>query len=132
MTERDLDERRVLILAPTGRDGPITVELLRGAGINGLACANLAELVSLLEEGASAVLLAEEAVAEDEDRSLAYALTRQPPWSDLPVIVLTSQGADSASAAQALRTLGNVTLLERPTRVAALVSAVRTALRARE
>ncbi len=59
-------------------------------------------------------------------------LARQPPWSDLPVLVLARPGADSAAVAQAMDLLGNVTVLERPTRVAALVSAVRTALRARQ
>ena len=58
-------------------------------------------------------------------------LAGQPPWSDLPVLLLTRAGADSQIAAQTLRTLGNVTLLERPVRVAALVSAVRSAFRAR-
>jgi PAS domain S-box-containing protein len=47
------------------------------------------------------------------------------------VLVLTSQGADSVAASEALENLGNVTLLERPIRVAALSSSVRTALRAR-
>jgi CheY-like chemotaxis protein len=44
---------------------------------------------------------------------------------------MTHQGADSPVTVQALQSLGNVTLLERPTRVSALVSAVRSALRAR-
>jgi signal transduction histidine kinase/CheY-like chemotaxis protein len=48
------------------------------------------------------------------------------------VLVLTRQGADSADASLAVSALGNVTLLERPVRVATLVSTVRTALRARE
>src|SRR4029450_6307862 len=43
----------------------------------------------------------------------------------------TRPGADSAAAGQAIGTLGNVTLLERPVRVAALARAVRSALRAR-
>ena len=48
------------------------------------------------------------------------------------MLVLTRPGADSAGSAEAVRTLGNVTLLERPLRVATLVSAVRTrAARAR-
>ena len=47
--------------------------------------------------------------------------------------MLTRQGADSPRAPRRrCETLGNVTLLERPVRVAALVSAVRTALRARQ
>ena len=59
-------------------------------------------------------------------------MARQPPWSDLPVLVLTYQGADSPEVSDALAMLGNVTLLERPVRVTALESAVRSALRARE
>jgi signal transduction histidine kinase/ActR/RegA family two-component response regulator len=125
-------ERRVLILAPTGRDAQMTVDLLARAGIDGVPCASLAELSNEIETGAAAVLVAEEAISEYQYLSLAPALARQPPWSDLPIVVLTSQGADSESVAHAVRTLGNVTLLERPARVAALVSAVRTALRARE
>ena len=57
---------------------------------------------------------------------------RQPPWSDLPVLVLTRSGADSAEVRAATRNLGNVTLLERPMRGATLVSTVRTAIRARQ
>ena len=53
-------------------------------------------------------------------------------WSDLPVLILTRPGADSAESVKPSRTLGNVTLLERPVRLATLVTAVRTALRARE
>jgi signal transduction histidine kinase/ActR/RegA family two-component response regulator len=58
-------------------------------------------------------------------------LTEQPPWSDIPVLLFTRQGADSVAAHDAMRTLGNVTLLERPLRLTALLSAVRTAMRAR-
>ena len=64
--------------------------------------------------------------------ALREILAKQPPWSDLPVLVLTRPGADSASLDEAVRTLGNVTLLERPVRSATLLSAVRTAIRARE
>ena len=64
--------------------------------------------------------------------ALAEALAGQPPWSDLPLLVLTRPGADSSEVEDAVRTLGNVTLLERPMRVSALMSAVRTAVRARE
>jgi signal transduction histidine kinase len=44
---------------------------------------------------------------------------------------MTHQGADSPTVLNAVETLGNVTLLERPIRIQALLSAVRTALRAR-
>jgi signal transduction histidine kinase/ActR/RegA family two-component response regulator len=89
------------------------------------------QLVTLLHEGAGVVLVTEESIANDNLAILAREVSHQPVWSDLPVLVLTRQGADSPIAVRALHMLGNVTLLERPARVSALVSAVRTALRAR-
>ena len=63
--------------------------------------------------------------------TLADLVAGQPPWSDLPMLILTRPGADSATVSGAVASLGNVTLLERPIRVPALVSAVQVALRAR-
>jgi two-component system CheB/CheR fusion protein len=59
------------------------------------------------------------------------ALQNEPAWSDPPIIMLASSGADSALARWAMEELGNVTVLERPVRVTTLISALRTALRAR-
>ena len=84
-----------------------------------------------MDTGAGALLLPEEVIVSDRIDQIAEWLGCQPPWSDLPIIFLARSGADSAAVAQAMDLLGNVTVLERPTRVAALVSAVRTALRAR-
>ena len=85
-----------------------------------------------LQAGAAVILLPEEALSHAHNAMLREVLTGQPPWSDLPVLVLTRPGADSADLGEAVRTLGNVTLLERPVRVATLLSAVRTAMRARD
>jgi PAS domain S-box-containing protein len=85
-----------------------------------------------VEAGASAILVAEEALAGETERLLAALRGREPAWSDLPMFVVTRPGANSATATAALDSLGNVTLLERPVRVSTLVSAVRVALRARE
>jgi signal transduction histidine kinase/ActR/RegA family two-component response regulator len=128
--EQDRLERRVLILAPLGRDGALTEAILTQAGVQSLACDSLESLGRELKRGACLVLLAEEAIAPGS--SLQTVVARQPVWSDLPFVILTIQGAASEAAAEAVETLGNVTLLERPVRVATLVSAVRTALRARE
>jgi len=124
-------ERRLLILAPVGRDAMLIQSMLRGPGIMCAAVANIDALLRELQRGAAAIVVAEEALAEDDDR-LAQSIALQPPWSDLPVLLLTRTGADSAAAKRAVDTLGNVTLLERPVRIAALASAVRSALRARE
>ena len=123
---------RILLLLPTGRDGEITTELLRRDGITAHVCADARELEAQLALGAGAVLVAEETLAlEGAHAVLLRALDTQPRWSDLPVLVLTRSGADSLAVGEAMAMLGNVTLLERPLRVAALLSTVRSALRAR-
>ena len=122
-------EKRVLILAPFGRDAELSCAALRGVDCQ--IVASLDELLLELERGAAALLVAEEALNHDI-APLADFIAGQPSWSDLPVLVLTQRGADSPSALRALELLGNVTLLERPLRVAALLSTVRTALRGRE
>ena len=128
-----LAERRVLILTPTGRDAPMTRDVLGEAGIRGHVCADLADMVSQLNVGAGALLLGEEAlVNEVHVQYLGERIQRQPPWSDLPVLLLTHPGADSPIVRMALRQLGNVAILERPVRVASLLTAAQTALRARQ
>jgi signal transduction histidine kinase/CheY-like chemotaxis protein len=125
---RDL---RFLLMAPTNRDGDITSDLLNGAGIETQVFSNLDALVDALNDGAAAAMIAEEHLNGSLKAPLAHLLSRQPPWSDLPILILTRPGADSPESAEAWRTLGNVTLLERPTRVTTLLSAAQTAIRAR-
>ena len=124
-------EHRLLILAPLGKDASLVESMLRAEGVACFACADVDALIREIERGAAAVLVAEEALPRNDGR-LAAAIADQPPWSDLPMLLLTRTGADSAASGRAIGTLGNVTLLERPVRVAALSSAVRSALRARE
>jgi signal transduction histidine kinase/ActR/RegA family two-component response regulator len=124
-------ERRLLVFAPVGKDGVLIESVLRADGVGCHRCTDLADLVRELERGAGALMVAEEAFAEHDSR-LVEVISRQPPWSDLPVLMLTRQGADSAAVALAVQSLGNVTLIERPVRIGALASAVRSALRARD
>lgn len=123
---------RVLLFLSTSRDAELAAEVLGGHGIETACCRTDAELVARLEEGGGAVLLAEEMLgAGDGVLLLREMLRRQPRWSDLPVLLLTHNGANSDAVLEAVSNLGNVTLMERPMRVAALVSTVRAALRAR-
>lgn len=128
---RLLDDRVVMLLA-TSRDAALTGHVLAQAGLRSVACASVQELDAAIGEGVGAVLVCEEALSGGARGVLVRAVERQPPWSDLPVLVLTRSGADSPDVSDALYELGNVTLLERPLRLAALVSAVRTSLRARD
>src|ERR1700760_1494732 len=89
MTTPSGDNARILILAPIGRDAPATAALLRRAGLNAEVCADLSGLVLQLDE-AAVVLIAEEALFAADLSVLATWVERQPAWSDLPFIVLTS------------------------------------------
>jgi signal transduction histidine kinase/ActR/RegA family two-component response regulator len=122
---------RLLFLPPTARDFVTTKALLGPAGIALHTCGTLDDLLAAMQEGAAAVMLPEETVAGAQHQALQDALARQPAWSDLPVLLLTRNGTDSAALRHAMRTLGNVTLLERPLRQATLLSAVQTAVRGR-
>jgi signal transduction histidine kinase/ActR/RegA family two-component response regulator len=125
-------DRRLLLLTPTGRDASLCRRVVGDANIECTSCEDWDDLQRELEAGAGAVLIAEEALlSDDQGDALSRYLEAQPPWSDLPVLILTGAGADSAAVQRASQMFGNVTLLERPIRVGALVSSVRTALRAR-
>ena len=124
-------ERRLLILAPVGRDSELIERMLAPKGVACCACRDAEHLARELARGGAVVLLTEEAYADDPTRCAAL-VADQPPWSDLPVLLLTAPGADSLVATRAQEVLGNVTLLERPVRVPALASAARSALRARQ
>jgi signal transduction histidine kinase/ActR/RegA family two-component response regulator len=125
-------ERRILILAPTVRDAALTCQALEREHIPCVICTDLETMCSLLEGGAGALLLPEEAIGPERPTALLEILHRQPAWSDLPILLLARPGADTVELAQAMDLLGNVTVVERPTRMSALVSAVRSALRARQ
>lgn len=134
MTPREND-LRVLVVAPTGRDGPLLCRLLSS---HGLPCVEIltTELACLaLQQGAGTVIFAEEALTCSGITKWAEEITKQPSWSDLPIIVLTVTGQvdiDNQRNLSLRRPLGNVILLERPARPETLVSTVQAALRCRE
>ena len=129
---RSARDRRVLVLAPTSRDAKLTEALLAASNIEVHLCHAFEELLRELRHGAASILLPEESLTPRHNAALKVIIDAQPPWSDLPILVLTRAGADSPVLVDVVRTLGNVTLLERPVRVGTLVTAIRTAVRARE
>lgn len=132
MTTGDLGPHlRVLSLLPTTRDAQLTAELLGRNGIPVKGCRNDCDLADEVRRGVGAILVSEEVLADGIHAVLLAAVREQPRWSDLPVLLVTNSGPSSATIDEAMDTLGNVTLMERPLRVAALVSTVRAALRAR-
>jgi signal transduction histidine kinase/CheY-like chemotaxis protein len=124
-------EERVLILAPTGRDAVLASQLLTAAKVPNHSCADDAELFREIEAGAGAALLAEEALQPWTVNGLLDVLSREGPWSDLPLVVFAQGGQTSEDILERLGPLGNATILERPVRLSTLLSAVKAALRAR-
>ena len=135
MFRRSAIEMRVVILAPVGRDAQLLAATLAGLKIDSETAADGELLLVKLGEGAGAAIVAEEALKADHVKALAEWLTSQPPWSDMPFIILTSSGRptpQSERRAHELQTLGNVTLIERPVRPETVQTALRAALRARQ
>jgi signal transduction histidine kinase len=133
MTAREND-MRVVVAAPTGRDGELICRLLTSRSI---PCVNLltAELARTeVMAGAGAVILAEEALTLSDIRQWTAQIAEQPSWADFPIILLTSRGEvdqENQRRMLARQPLGNLILLERPARPETLMSTVQAALRGR-
>jgi signal transduction histidine kinase/ActR/RegA family two-component response regulator len=125
-------EERVLLLAPTLKDGAMTRTIFLEIGVTCVPCLTVDALCEEISIGAGAVVLTEHAVGLYEIGRFADCLQNQPPWSDLPVVVLAAGGANSALGRRAMETFGNVTVLERPVQMATLASVVRTLIRSRQ
>lgn len=133
MREPDIEEfdQRVLLLTPTARDAAASKGVLEANALSVHVCASLGELCREAERGAGALLLPEEALRSDRSGVVRSLLRDQPPWSDLPLIVLTPSGREHPQAIQAFEEFANVTLVKRPVELSVFVSTVRAALRDR-
>jgi len=123
----------VLIYAPIGRDGELTAAVLARASLPALICRSMDEVCQGVTAGAGAVLLTEEALDRRSVDLLAATLEAQPAWSDISILLFAGGERTEASirTLQKLQVLRNVTLLDRPIRVIAVVSTVQAALRGR-
>ncbi len=126
--------QRVLVLAPLGADAVNIRHVLRHAGIETEIFPDLARLTTACAEDCGALLLTEEAVVPGRQGALVDRISRQPAWSDLPIVLITSGGRIDDASTRAVGLLGphaNIALIERPLRALTLVAAVKAALRAR-
>jgi signal transduction histidine kinase len=123
----------VFIIAPVGQDAETMAALLDGEGFETQICRRLDEYSGRITDGAGALLLTEEALESTQGSLLLDLLKAQPPWSELPLIILT-RGGESRRAGLlnvAARAAGSVTLLERPISTLTLLRCVQVALRSR-
>jgi len=124
----------VLVLAPIGRDASLAVGALQRSGIRAEIANDLLDLTRRFSDETNALLIAEEALVPRQLPALLQRLGEQPPWSDIPVIILSAPGGGDRASIHALEIFGpaaNVSLLERPLRTVTLVAATTVALRAR-
>ena len=124
-------ESRVLMVAPTRRDLEVTCAILQQTGTLCEGCADVRELATELERGAGAIILTDAVLVDRRIDGLQRVLSRQPSWSDVPIVLLTRDREWSEQAKHAISMFTNVTLLDMPTSRRSLTSAVATALRAR-
>ena len=129
-------ELPIVLFTPTGSDGRVAKKVLGEAGFKATICDDMSAACELIKSAqAGALVIAEEALARMAHDQLSDALDDQPGWSDIPIILLTGESELSSVLPRQLSGIalkGNVTLLERPVRIATLITMVRSALRARQ
>jgi signal transduction histidine kinase len=125
-------DERVIIIAPVGQDAVAIAGLLDAQGFETQICNGSGESRQITDR-AGALLLTEEALESPQGSLLLDALKAQPPWSELPLIILTSGGESRRAGLLnlAAAAAGSVTLLERPISTLTLTRSVQVALRSR-
>lgn len=130
------DGSKVLICAPYGGDAASVASLLSGRGYDAQIYSDVASIASALGETTGVVLVTEEALAVSLIQ-LQQALEAQPQWSDIPFVLLAARRVGREHGAEIVRRrlpdhAVNVVLLERPMSSESLLSAIGSALRARQ
>lgn len=133
--EASLHER-ILLFSPTDACATRLVSALRGTEVPVEVFAKLSSLTEELQNGAGAIVVDESAITEEAVRLLSTAMAQRAPWSNLPIIILTSGAPADIERLDQLNLFGpatssNVTILERPVHEVTLTTVIRSALRAR-
>ena len=124
-------EYSVALLASTEADAEIARRVLQDAQIGFVACASVDQLCKMIDAGVGAVMVPEEVLTSANAECLSKALEQQPPWSNLPFIVLRRPPGNSHEAVAPLSRIAGALLIERPVRIENLLSAIRSSLDAR-
>jgi signal transduction histidine kinase/CheY-like chemotaxis protein len=115
----------ILVYTPRGRDAELVTKVLAASGLCATTCTSEQAVLDGLER-AACTILAQEVLTPQFETALGDILDHQPPWSDVPLILLTGLSSRPFG-----RDLGNVTMLERPITPTTLVAAIRAAIRGR-
>lgn len=122
----------VVLLAPTGRDASLVCDLLQGEGVSCLPVDTFEELQKLVSGRSTTgvILVAEEAIGPVQAETLARSLDSEPPWSDLPILLLARPEASSPQLERLLRRR-STHVLRRPLQPGTMVAAIRSAIEIR-
>ena len=129
------DHSKSIICAPLGKDANILARVATLEHVSPQVLETLSNLTAEMIADASLLLISEEALNRTALEVLKNTLSRQEPWSDLPIILLASGGAVASAVTNRFVTtfadLANISIVERPARVPTLRSAIRVAVSAR-
>jgi two-component sensor histidine kinase len=129
-------ERCALILASSLCDGLVIADVLADAGIESINYTSAAELLGEARGGAGIIIIAEEALVGVAPELVAEFFAEQPPWSEVPVVVLTahirSRTPSWRQRVADLPFVQSATLLERPLWMETLVHSAKVAMRSRD
>jgi len=128
----EANHERVMVMAPVGQDAKAIADLLNAEGFETFICPEPSDARREIR-AAGVLVMTEEALEGAYAGDLLETLKAQPPWSDLPVIILTDGGASRLTRLLdiAAEAAGSVTLMERPIGTATLLRAVQVACRSR-
>ena len=125
----------VLLCAPFGKDAEILSKIVSSEGLTVVSCGLVNDIARQYSDETDSIFLTEEALVSSSLTALERLLRQQESWSDIPIVLFASAGATpSVWLTRFLSTLGrnaNVSILERPVRTPTILSALRTAKRAR-
>ena len=124
---------KVVVVTPNEADRAGAESIFADQRLDTFACSALCELAPLELADIGCVVLVEEALAEPEVDAFRASLQAQPPWSDLPILLVAARDSSLSAVVEGLfPDSGNVTVLQRPLHPVSLVSAVNVALRSRQ
>jgi signal transduction histidine kinase len=121
----NLENERILILAPLGRDAPLLQKVLVQAALVCQVVDSSLELRLALQQETGALLLTEEALIPSTLHVLEEALAGQPAWSNLPLVMLVGAKNVPILGRAMMQTFGpqsRFTILERPVAPRTLVA----------
>lgn len=122
----------VVILTPAGRDQALIGRLLDAGPIAWVGCESQRQLLDMVRAECGPIIVAEEAFDRQGIEQLIELLEHEPPWSQLPIIVLVRSGRRPQGLLKQLIDRRGVRWLRRPIDAQSLLATARLAIEARQ